>query len=404
MSLLHELSQEELWHSYLTYKKQSRYVSPDEISEMENFITKKRYLEITEKMTDEDYEFSIPQKMLINKKYTSKKRILYSFSREDSFVLKLLNHLLVKYDYLFLDSCYAFRRDTNIKNVISKLNNIADLSKKYIIKIDIRNYSNSIPVEKLIPFINHAFCDDPELASFFIRLFCRNMCTYRGDILHEPTGILPGTPITGFFANLYLSDIDEYFSSKDVSYFRYSDDILIFVNSSEEQESYTNLLLSIFQEKGLSVNPEKLILTAPGEKWEYLGFSYENGVFDLSENIIQKTKMKIRRYARYLYKYKRSFENMSYEEVVKIFLYRFNSLFFDSSERHDFCWKRWYFSIINTSESLKEIDTYMQQYIRYLYSGRHYKGNYKITYEKIKKMGYRSLVNEYYKYLETEND
>ena len=41
----------------------------------------------------------------------------------------------------------------------------------------------------------------------------------------------------------------------------------------------------------------------------------------------------------------------------------------------------------------------MQEYLRYLYSGRHYKGNYKITYEMLKKIGYRNLVNEYYKYI-----
>ena len=51
------------------------------------------------------------------------------------------------------------------------------------------------------------------------------------------------------------------------------------------------------------------------------------------------------------------------------------------------------------SEGFRIIDDYMQEYLRYLYSGRHYKGNYKITYEMLKKIGYRNLVNEYYKYI-----
>ena len=45
---------------------------------------------------------------------------------------------------------------------------------------------------------------------------------------------------------------------------------------------------------------------------------------------------------------------------------------------------------------LKQIDEYMQKYLRYLYSGRHYKGNYRISYEKLKSLGYTPLVNEYY--------
>jgi len=51
------------------------------------------------------------------------------------------------------------------------------------------------------------------------------------------------------------------------------------------------------------------------------------------------------------------------------------------------------------SEGFRIIDDYMQEYLRYLYSGRHYKGNYKITYEMLKKIGYHNLVNEYYKYI-----
>ena len=38
----------------------------------------------------------------------------------------------------------------------------------------------------------------------------------------------------------------------------------------------------------------------------------------------------------------------------------------------------------------------MQEYIRYIITGRHYKGNYRITYEQMKEWGYRSLVHEYY--------
>ena len=41
-------------------------------------------------------------------------------------------------------------------------------------------------------------------------------------------------------------------------------------------------------------------------------------------------------------------------------------------------------------------DEYMQEYIRYVITGRHYKGNYRITYRQLKAWGYRSLVHEYY--------
>ena len=52
--------------------------------------------------------------------------------------------------------------------------------------------------------------------------------------------------------------------------------------------------------------------------------------------------------------------------------------------------------MITTDKTLRGLDSYLSEYIRYLYSGRHYKGNYAVTYDQIKEMGFRSLRHEYY--------
>ena len=64
--------------------------------------------------------------------------------------------------------------------------------------------------------------------------------------------------------------------------------------------------------------------------------------------------------------------------------------------QEDFTWCRWFFPNIMVNTSLMEIDKYMKEYIRYIITGRHYKGNYRITYEQMKEWEYRSLVHEYY--------
>ena len=61
-------------------------------------------------------------------------------------------------------------------------------------------------------------------------------------------------------------------------------------------------------------------------------------------------------------------------------------------------WNLWYFPVINTTEGLHEIDLYMQQSLRYIATGRYNKKNYNIRYKDLKKLGYRSLVAEYYKF------
>ena len=52
--------------------------------------------------------------------------------------------------------------------------------------------------------------------------------------------------------------------------------------------------------------------------------------------------------------------------------------------------------MITSTEGLHEIDQTLVEYLRYLKSRRHYKGNYSVSYEDLKKLGYTSLVHEFY--------
>ena len=66
-------------------------------------------------------------------------------------------------------------------------------------------------------------------------------------------------------------------------------------------------------------------------------------------------------------------------------------------EESAFTWSRWFFPNLTLDDGLREIDAYLQEYVRYAVTGRHYKGNYRIRYEQLKDWGYRSLVHEFYR-------
>ena len=88
------------------------------------------------------------------------------------------------------------------------------------------------------------------------------------------------------------------------------------------------------------------------------------------------------------------------EKAMKGLINRFNRKFYESNDTEALTWSRWFFPIINKTEGLKEIDHYLQHYIRYLGTGRHSKANYRTDYLQLKQLGYRSLVNEFYKFKE----
>ena len=76
---------------------------------------------------------------------------------------------------------------------------------------------------------------------------------------------------------------------------------------------------------------------------------------------------------------------------------------YDNPVYSELTWTRWFFPVINTDETLKKIDEYMQECIRYLATGKRTKSRYNFRYEDIKNLGYRNLVNEYYKFKNVDN-
>ena len=66
------------------------------------------------------------------------------------------------------------------------------------------------------------------------------------------------------------------------------------------------------------------------------------------------------------------------------------------SPEHDLTWSLWFFPVINTTASLKVIDSYAQDQLRYIISGKHTKSRFNVRYGDLKALGYRSLVHEYY--------
>ena len=157
-------------------------------------------------------------------------------------------------------------------------------------------------------------------------------------------------------------------------------------------------------EGGIKFCPEcgqKLEHFLPGENWSFLGFQYSRGVIDISPIAVRKLMDKVRRYSRSLRRW--GIKNkVSQEKLLVIFNRKFNRKFYDTQSGRQLCWCRWYFPMINTDQTLHLIDFYLQDWQRYLVTGKHNKANYRrVSYELLKECGYRPLVAAYYKRKDT---
>lgn len=399
MELWERLFLPETWQEFLEYKTEKQHLSCAEQKELTDYIENKKYLSVLSEIGQKDYILPVPRKKEINKSGVAKKRVVYSFSQDFNILLKMTAFLLYQYDNLFSDNCYAFRRNYGVKDAVRKICAAKGIAEKYCLKVDISNYFNSIDVPMLLDKLEFMKTDDGKLYYFLKQLLTADQAVESENgqerIISEKRGAMAGTPVSPFFANVYLMEADRFFEKEEVLYFRYSDDILIFADSPEELKVRKSQLFDRIEQHHLSLNASKVHISVPGEAFEFLGFRFYNGEVDLSDSTLKKVKGKIKRKAHALRRWQIK-KGLPPDRAAKGFIKAMNRKFYDNGSSTEFSWSRWFFPCLTCDSRLKEIDAYMQQYIRFCVTGRHYKGNYRITYEQMKEWGYISLVHEYY--------
>lgn len=388
------LNDASVWEEFLNYKLSHHLLTRQEEQYFSDYIKQKKYQTIADCILTGSYVFSCPKRSEINKLGTSKKRIVYSFSDDENMILKLLAYLLHRYDFCFEDNCYAFRCNTGAKKAFTDILQYPQIADLWCFQSDISNYFNSIDITLLEPLL-YEVIEDTSVIHLLLALLKDDRALSEHGIIHESKGVMAGTPIASFLANLYLMPMDRYFSAHSVCYARYSDDILILA-PKEQLLQYREFYHDYLQQHHLLVNPAKESLHAPGEAWSFLGFSNCNAQIDISPGTLKKILDRLRRSSHSLYRWSVK-NNATPQRTLRAFIRKYNCKFYSTQSGHELCWARWYFPMITTTKSLQYIDEYMQDCLRYSVTGRHNKMNYKkVPYDLLRQCGYRPLVAEYY--------
>ena len=394
-SVISQLALQEVWEEFLAHRLLKGRFDWHGFDEADSFVESGQYLDTARRLARGE-ELGIPRKKVVNKMGTSKKRVVYSFGQDEMSVLKLMAHLLYRYDGKFSPNCYAFRRGLRASDAIFKIRKSLNGRKMWAYKLDIHDYFNSISIPILLPILRELLSDDPPLYGFFEKMLSDDRAVAGDAVIHDRRGVMAGTPTAPFLADVYLMEVDKYFADAGVIYARYSDDIILFAPDQKTLEEHKATLLGFLDRYHLEVNPDKEHVYPPDEPFEFLGFRCLGNEIGVSTSTIRKMKGKIRRAARAILRWKTR-NGLDADSAMKGLIRTFNRKFFEDGDPSTLTWSRWFFPVINKTDGLAELDHYLQQYIRFLSNGRHTKTNYRVTYTHLKELGYRSLVNEYYK-------
>lgn len=396
MSLLDKLFDKSSWEKFYAYKSGLR-CSKRFKKELREFIDSEAYMAYAENIRT-CTDLPLPSRSVISKMSSRKKRTVYKYPYEFNMLLKLLTYLtLRKYDHIYSPCLYSFRPGICAKDAITAICRTKDLHSLYSYKVDVSDYFNSIPVDRICSVLDGTVKDDDKLLHFMKTLLCEESVISGDNIIQEKKGIMAGTPIASFYANLYLKELDEYFSERNILYARYSDDIIVFAKDETGINEYKTVILDHLDRMGLSVNPEKEVYGKPEDGFTFLGVEVRNGNIDIAPASVVKLKQKMRRKARALDRWRHR-EGLDGTKAAAAFIRIFNHKLLEVNEDSDLTWSLWFFPVITTSESLHQIDLYAQELLRFLISGTHTKSRFNVRYETLKDLGYRSLVNEYYSF------
>ena len=398
MSLLDKLADHRVWVDFYERKVDPAFFRISDAKELFQYVRQKRYLPVVKRIKS-DKGLSSPMKKRIAKSGSSKKRVVYSLPKDETLVLKLLTWLIIrKYDACLPENLYSFRPHYGAKDALKKLVSIPGISEYYSYKLDVRNYFNSIDIDLLLPQLKSLFADDEPLYDFIASQLSDLRVMDEGILIEERKGAMAGMPYAVFLANVYLTQLDRTFAAiPGLIYCRYSDDIIMFSKDKLLLDEARGQLQESLKECHLDINHDKEVETAPGKKWTFLGFECDGKEIDVCEVSVQKLKAKMRRKARAL----RRWAEVSGKDgwmAARAFIKHFNKKLYTSDDRSEINWSLWYFPLITTDKSLKVIDHYMQDCIRYIATGRRNKSRFDYRYDHMKDIGLITLVNEWYSY------
>jgi hypothetical protein len=356
----------------------------DRIGEYERLLDTGAHLRIGSDVLTGCHRPAPPAEAWVNKVDGRKKRV-FQYPPADELLLRVVNRLLQPAAAEAASPwCRSFLPGGGARTAFRALLSDPAVDDKAALRLDVRDYFNSIDVADLLARLPEAFVDGPVGA--LLRAALLDPRVVRGGTVVDGgrKGVMAGTPVAPLLATLYLADLDHEIAAC-ATYSRYSDDIVVLA-ASGELPALDALVRARLAERRLEVNEAKSAVSAPGEPWDYLGFRYRHAAVGLAPITGRKLKARATRLARSVLR-RRERGGVEPGRAAELFLGRTNRrLFRTAPERADFSWATWFLPMLDRADDLGPLDQHVQREARYAATGRRTVGARKL-------LDYRSLVD-----------
>lgn len=368
----------------------------DRIADYERLLAAGRHRRMGADVLAGLYRPEPPAEAWVNKADGRKKRV-FQYPPADELLFRVVNRRLQPVAVEAASPwCRSFLPGGGARAAFRNVLRDPAVDAKTAVRLDVRDYFNSIDVDDLLARLPEALATGPIGALLTAALRDHRVIRDGAVVDGGRKGVMAGTPLAPLLATLYLRELDHEVAGAGATYARYSDDIIVLAPPAEVG-AVEALLRRRLAERGLEVNEGKSAVAAPGEPWDFLGFRYRQGVIGLAPITERKLKTRATRLARSLLRW-RARTGAAPDKAIGAFLRRTNRRIYGiPAERADFSWATWFLPMLGGPDGLPALDAHLQREARYAATGgRTARSRTLVPYPVLVDAGHLPLVAAYW--------
>jgi RNA-directed DNA polymerase len=368
----------------------------DRIADYDRLLAAGEHLRIGDAVLAGRHRPAPPVEAWVNKVDGRKKRV-FQYPAPDELLFRVVNRLLQPAAVAAASPwCRSFLPGGGARAAFRTVLGDREVAGKAALRLDVRDYFNSIDVVDLLARLPEPFAADAAVHALLRAALLDPRVGRNGAVIDGGRkGVMAGTPLAPLLATLYLRELDHEVGVA-ATYARYSDDILVLAPPAD-LPALEALVRTRLAERGLEVNESKSAVAAPGEPWDFLGFRYNHTLVGLAPITARKLKARATRLARSLLRW-RERTGAAPGRAVESFFRRTNRrLFSVPDERADFSWATWFLPMLDRPDGLGALDEHVQREARYAATGRRTaRARQLLAYPSLVEAGHLPLVHAYW--------